>query len=318
MSQTELGLAYVGLSPQDVLRLKGILVKVITDRLVAGLWRITDPAKAHLIIAGGPSSAGRHGQQLTQHRQTVVAVLMGESDAAVEGCLKLAWPIRLDDVVALLEMIERRVPSNGAMPPAMREHSLIRLAGVLRHSDAPNDFAWRIDGLTKGPTYVAPARKLCFSGDSLMSIGRFDMAREVEFDPISLDALPESSERRKPIVMLQWWVGLLTGPLGLLPWLNPAGTLRLRRFPEFQILHHLPAHRRLAAALSRPISGVDAAADLTQLQSVSVTGFVNAAELCGYLSSMDMPESNRPSERRAPDSRQSLVQIFRKALGIEV
>ena len=318
MSQAELGLAYVGLGPQDVHRLKGVMVKVITDGLVAGRWRLTDPAKAHLIIAGSDSSAARHGHKPTAPLQSVVAVLAGESDAVAEGCLKLAWPIRLEDVVALLGMIERRVPSNGAIQPAVREHSLIRLAGILRRSDASNDFAWRIAGLTKGPTFVAPARKLCFSGDSLMSIGRFDMAREVEFDPISLDALPESSEQRKPIVMLQWWVGLLTGPLGLLPWLDPAGTLRLRRFPEFQILHHLPAHRRLAAALSRPISGVDAAADLTQLKSVTVTGFVNAAELCGYLSSMDMPESKRPSARRAPDSRQSLMQIFRKALGIEV
>jgi hypothetical protein len=122
---------------------------------------------------------------------------------------------------------------------------------------------------------------------------------------------------RKPIVMLQWLVGLQTGALGLLPWIDSSQPLRLTRYPEFQILHHMPAHRRIAAALSRPRDGVGAVAALTNEDLPTVAGFVNAVSLCGYLCSTAPDSKTSGVAARAPNAaRRSLFASFRKALGI--
>jgi hypothetical protein len=112
--------------------------------------------------------------------------------------------------------------------------------------------------------------------------------------------------------MLQWTVGLLTGPLGLLPWLEPDATFRLRAFPEFQALHHEPVHRRMAAAFAQPVVGLAAATQLMRIDTPTVVGFLNGAELCGYLQTAPLAKA----ARRRNSARGSLVASFRRALGI--
>src|SRR5690606_29380782 len=178
--------------------------------------------------------------------------------------------------------------------------------------------AWRVTGLSRAPIYIAPHRRQFFCTESLRTVHRFDVRNGIELTLLPSTNLPVADEQPKPMVMLQWSVGLLTGALGLLPWLNPSATLRLQRFPEFQILHHEPVHRRLAAAFSRPVAGIDAAVELTMLDRQAVCSFVNGAELCGYLRTShqsDVPA--RTPARPASGSRRGLVQLLRRALGIE-
>ena len=315
MNQAELGIAHIGLADTDVRRLKSMMASAIGDGTLVARWCLAKPASAHLVI-GSPESAGNilstSGAGLNPEQ--VVAVLAGESDAEVEGAVKLPWPIRIEHLLDLLRTVERRVLKVTVMPEADAAHPLVRLAALLRHAEEPADLSWRITGLGRAPIYIAPARRQYFCAESLRMLRSFDNGSRLDFMPVPPRDLPTEFTQPKPIAMLQWSVGLLAGPLGILPWLEAGAAWRLRRFPEFQILHHEPAHRRLAAAFSRPAQTISAVADWTQIQPEAVVGFVNGAELCGYLHSEEpAPEA----ANHGPDaSRQGLAEILRRALGI--
>lgn len=318
MHQAELGIAHVGLADTDVRRLKSMMASAIGDGTLVARWCLAKPVAAHLVI-GSPESAHRilSNPAGAQNGEQVVAALAGESDAEVEGAVKLPWPIRIEHLLNLLRSVERQVLKVSVMPEADAAHPLVRLAALLRHAEQPADLSWRITGLGRAPIFIAPARRQYFCAESLRmlrSFDSFDGSQHLDFMPVPPRDLPTEFTQPKPIAMLQWSVGLLAGPLGILPWLEADAAWRLRRFPEFQILHHEPAHRRLAAAFSRPAQTIATVAQWTQIQPESVVGFVNGAELCGYLHSEEpAPEA----ASHGPDaSRQGLAEILRRALGI--
>ena len=315
MNQAELGIAHVGLADTDVRRLKSMMASAIGDCTLVARWCLAQPAKAHLVV-GSPEAAAEIVADTVADRnpEQVVAVLAGESDAEVPGTERLPWPIRIEQLLSLLRTVERRVLKVSVMPEADAAHPLVRLAALLRHAEEPADLSWRITGLGRAPIYITPARRQYFCAESLRMLRSFDSGSRLDFMPVPPRDLPTEFTQPKPIAMLQWSVGMLAGPLGILPWLEANAAWRLRRFPEFQILHHEPAHRRLAAAFSRPAQSIATVAEWTQIQPETVVGFVNGAELCGYLHS---EEAAPEAASRGPDaSRQGLAEILRRALGI--
>jgi hypothetical protein len=311
----ELGIAHVGLADTDVRRLKSMMASAIGDCTLVARWCLAKLETAHLVIGSPEAAAGIVADCAAERNpEQVVAVLAGESDAEVEGTEKLPWPIRIEHLLALLRTVERRVLKVSVMPEADASHPLVRLAALLRHAEGPADLCWRIVGLGRAPIYIAPAHRQYFCAESLRTLNRFENGGRLDFMPVPPRDLPTEFTQPKPIAMLQWSVGLLTGPLGILPWLEASSGWRLRRFPEFQILHHEPAHRRLAAAFSRPAQSISAVADWTQIAPEAVVGFVNGAELCGYLHAEELAAE---ASSLGPDaSRQGLAHILRRALGI--
>jgi hypothetical protein len=315
LERAELGLAHVGLGEADVRRLRAMMMMALADGSLRGRWSIVEAPRANVVIVGAEALA-RLASLAPGNR--LVAVLAGASDVVPPGTRTLSWPIRVEALLELLKDAERQAISSSVAHGS--EHSLIRLAKLLRAkgADAPQEDAWRVTGLCRAPIYVAPARRQFFCTESLRSLSRFDLRNEIALSPMPLTALPAASEQPKPLVMLQWSIGLLTGGLGPLPWLDASTTFRLQRFPEFQIVHHEPAHRRLAAAFSRPVVGIDAAVKLTGLDRQIVCGFVNATELCGYLRTGAQPQAAAPAPLRvASGFRRTLAQTLRRALGLE-
>lgn len=316
------GVAHVGLTGADQTRLKAILGIAVTGGGLAARWRMCDPAEACLVVVGAGSSEGALflGQPNLQQGK-VVAVLAGESDEVPAGCTKLPWPIRLEHVLALLKRIEQTpVSAPAAKRPASaargRENHLVRFASLLRDAaTAPRDLVWRISGMHKRSIYVALGERAFYFADSLANLRTVDPDVELEFVPVPAEAAPGHGTKR-PIVMLQWTVGLLNGPIGLLPWIDAAGAFRLKRFPEFQMLHHAPSHRRMAAALARPRHGLDQVVALTESDSASAAGFINAASLCGYLTVLEAKKPAAAAPRAPSGARRALFSSFRRALGI--
>jgi hypothetical protein len=314
VERVELGLAHVGLGEADIRRLRAMLMMAMADGSLRAHWSEMDASRASVIILG--ADRVEQWPELARGNR-IVAVLVGAADKVAPGTPTISWPIRAEALLDLLKQAENRFSQ-----PASRGVSqpLIQLADLLRRTgdSAPRSDAWLVTGLTRASIYIAPQRRQFFCTESLRSMHRFDVRNQLEVALVPLADLPSAPEMPKPIVMLQWSVGLLTGAFGLLPWLKPSATLQLQRFPEFQILHHEPVHRRLAAVFSRPMAGVDAAAEMTRLDRNTVSGFVNAAALCGYLRTSDTAAAApRPAARVGSSSRRSLVQILRRALGIE-
>lgn len=315
------GIAHVGLAVADQTRLKAILGIAVAGGGLAARWRMCDAADACLVVVGAGSSEGaRFVAQPDLQQGKVVAVLAGESDQVPAGCTRLPWPIRLEHVLALLKRIEQTPVS---APSAKRsaaargpESHLVRFASLLRDAaTAPRNLVWRISGMHKRSIYVALGERAFYFADSLAHLRTVDPDVELEFVPVPAEAAPGHGTRR-PIVMLQWTVGLLNGPIGLLPWIDAAGAFRLKRFPEFQMLHHAPSHRRMAAALARPRHGLDQVVALTESDSASAAGFINAASLCGYLTVLEAKEPAAAAPRAPSGSRRALFSSFRRALGI--
>jgi hypothetical protein len=314
VEQAELGLAHVGLSEADIRRLRAMLMMALADGTLRARWTLTDAQHAHVVILG-VEALDRRESFAADGR--IVVVLVGAADRVPPGTRTLTWPIRAETLLALLKETEGRTLSRSSVD---HTRPLIQLAELLRPAPRETDSAqaWRVTGLARAPIYVAPHRRQFFCSESLRSVHRFDARKDIELTPLAPAELSSVSDSPKPLVMLQWSVGLLTGAYGLLPWLDASATLRLQRFPEFQVLHHEPVHRRLAAAFSRPVDGVDAAIELTKLDRRSVCSFLNGADLCGYLrtSAPGDGAASAPA-RTVSGSKRSLVQLLRRALGIE-
>lgn len=315
MERIELGLAYIGLGEADVRRLRAMLMMAVADGSLRAHWSLVEARHANVIIVG--AEMADQVERFARNNRLAV-VLVGVADRVPPGTPTLSWPIRVEALLDLLGQAEARFVSPGG---STSERPLIRLAHLLRcadHDGASAGNAWRVTGLSRTPIYIAPQRRQFFFTESLRSVHRFDLNSDIELTPLPLTELPIAREHPKPIVMLQWSIGLLTGAFGPLPWLKSSATMRLQRFPEFQILHHEPVHRRLAAAFSRPVVGIDAAVQLTSLNRQAVCSFVNGAELCGYLRTSDAPALPASAPARvANGSRRSLAQLLRRALGIE-
>jgi hypothetical protein len=307
VERVELGLAHVGLIEADIRRLRAMLMLALADGSLRAQWNIVDAQRADVVILSAEQIEER--VPLASDGR-LVAVLVGEADRVPAGIPTLSWPIRMEDLLELLKQ--------GELQALARVNAASSGHPPLSHNAARDD-AWRIIGLSRVPIYVAPGRHQFFSTESLRTVHRFDIRNEFELAPISVSELPTSHEQPKPIVMLQWSIGLLTGALGPLPWINTSALLRLQRFPEFQILHHEPMHRRLAAAFSRPISGIDSAVELTGLGRQAVCSFVNAADLCGYLrvSERAATGSSVSPTKAGKGTKRTLAQLLRRALGIE-
>jgi hypothetical protein len=315
LESVELGLAQVGLNERDIRRLRAMMMVALADGSLRKRWGFVEASCASVIIVD--IEAAGQVQQLAAGGR-IVAVLAGAADAVPPGVRTLSWPIRAEALLELMQEAERRPHlQSGSAPP---DDPLIQVADLLRRtgSSASQEDAWQVTGLCRAPIFIAPQRRRFYCTDSLRTLHRFDGRSEIKVSPIALADLPSADEQPKPIVMLQWSVGLLTGALGPLPWLKASASFRLQRFPEFQVLHHEPAHRRLAAAFSRPVAGIDAAVELTKLSRPVVCSFVNAAELCGYLRMSEEPQiASRAPAWKVSGSRRALVQILRRALGIE-
>jgi hypothetical protein len=321
MMTVDLRIGYVGLSEMDEQRLKAVMRMALTNGVLRAKWRMSEAAHAHLVVVA-PDSAEGLAMIAAGHQDPgkVFAVLAGESDSITLDCARLPWPIRLENLLALLKSVESKADHADATPAAQScltesKSHFVRLAALLRASeDASEQVAWRIAGLHRRSLYVAPGRRVFYFGDSLATLRQINTSIELEFVPIPIEELPHDGGR-KPIVMLQWLVGLLTGPLGLLPWISADSAFRLRRFPEFQMLYHLPSHRRIAATLTRALPGMQAVQELTGLDSATIAGFINAANLCGYLTVLDK-KVQMPAVPHASTARRALFHSFRKALGI--
>jgi hypothetical protein len=315
MNGVALGIAHAGLAESDVRRLRAMLLLALAEGSLRGHWQISEPATAQVLVTSATAFA-EVARLLPTSRARLVAVLAEEAAyVPPPGTVKIDRPIGMDALLELLTLAESRMTAQPIAPATAEEHRLIQLAGLIRAEGAvPDSRAWVITGLGRGPIWAVPSRRQFFCAESLFAVQTLDLHTGISLSPRPIEELPAERIQPRPLVMLQWTVGLLTGPLGLLPWLDPDDIFQLRTFPEFQVLHHEPAHRRTAAAFSRPVDGISAATELVQLDRAAVAGFLNGAELCGYLHTT--PGKKGARARYRSRARGTLVQIFRRAFGI--
>lgn len=321
----DLRMAEIGLSAADSHRLKTLLgMAMINSSSLRRKWVFTDPADANLVITDSDSDEGRAIIDARDEKEDrVCAILAGEADAVPAGCLKLPWPIRLEDLLRLMRTVEKRTEASVeadvavAAPEPDANNGLLQLASFLRDSDnSRSNAAWKIEGVARRSIYIAPGENVFYFGESLTILREIDADIQVNFVPVPIEELTGRAGK-KPLAMLQWLIGLQTGSFGLLPWIDKELAIKLRRFPAFQILHHTTAHRRIAAVLSRPRRKIDTIASLAGVEPTQACNFINAANLCGYLSQVEGKSSKRAASVGVVRRPRSLFKSFRKALGIE-
>lgn len=321
----ELGIAQAGLSESDSRRLKTMLIMALRNSgLLRETWIFTNVAAANLVVTNLDSEEGRAlingGEGM---KGQLYAALAGEADEIPAEFLRLSWPIRLENLIKLLQAVEEKAEQLGPQsdkPPAtapIEDSGLLRFASFLRESDnAETNTAWKIEGVGRRSVYVSPADKVFYFGESLNRLRGIDPDIQLNFVPVPIESVGGKAGK-KPLTMLQWLIGLQTGASGLLPWIDNDLAMMLRRYPAFHILHHTPEHRRIAAVMSRPRKNVEIIASTAGVDALLVYSFVNATNLCGYLSQKEVKSLKGTSALGLTKRPRALFKSFRKALGIE-
>jgi len=327
-----MSIAQIGLADTDVHRLKTTMAMLITGGSLRCDWRMSPPENADFVVVSADAVVS-HAQEIAGLKKAqAIAVLAGESEKIPANCLKLPWPIRLETLKSVLSIVEEKAQRGKGEPAedqtqtssaTLSSNDLLKLAAIIRSgADSTLEAGkfWRIDGLSRSPLYVAPVEGSFYFTESLNGLRNLEPSVELKFTQVpaaeAQAAEGKPSTAKKPLVMLQWLIGLQTGPIGLLPWIKAPCSFRMRRFPAFQILHHTTAHRRIATALVRNVGSVGELGQLTGVDPVTISGFINASSLCGYLLTGSSP-TKLAARARPNASKQGLFSIFRKALGIE-
>ena len=320
-----LGISQVGLSDSDSHRLRTILAMVMMNSPTAReKWVSTDATAANLVVTDVESSAGQELIDSSKDNEgLLVAVLAGEADKVPEGCLKLAWPSRVEELLRLLITAQERLEQFESSPSALTEDAqggssgLVQVASMIRDSDEKgSNTAWRIDGLSSRPVYISPGDSIFCFGGSLIKLRALDPKLQASFVPVPIEDI-NAKHDKKPLVMLQWLIGLQTGQFGPLPWMDKDMAIKLRRYPAFHILHHSSAHRRIAAVLSRPRRNMENVANLARVDLADVHSFINASSLCGYLQFCESKPQKGARSSGSSSRPRAFFNKLRNALGIE-
>ena len=292
-------------------------------KLLPTPWRLCAVTAADLVIVApnNPASQPLLASAI-QRTGPVTAVLVAAADTIPPGCKRLLRPVRAKDLRNLLLEVEQRVVSGktGAVSgrtirPPRPPVSLLELASTLREANEPDSHgsAWIVRGIGPGPLYVVPGTSAFLFEGSLSTLRNLPLGRSLTIARIPEQDLPYGAAG-KPLIMLQWLVGMLLGQKSLLPWVDPKAVYSLRQWPDFALLRHRLDHQRIAALLRNGAAAIPDIVHLAQVDEYAVNEFLNAASLTGRLVAASAPQI--AASRRLPAVGSALLQRLRKALGI--
>jgi hypothetical protein len=326
----ELAIGQIGLPEFDYNRLKKIMASAVVKRAFKHRWVIGKPENADfLIVVAGSVESAELAAVTRSDSNPVIVVMAGESDSVPEGCKRISWPFRYDELIPMLNNLENQRAVNDESQAEVPQtdkrqlesessNPIIRLALMIKDSSGDsgsNKRAWQVDGIAESPIFVIPGEPYFYFKGSLAGLQNLAADAELNFSTVPAEEI-EIKSARKPLLMLQWLVGINSGSFGLLPWLQDQRAYKLRRYPAFEMLHHTPEHRRIAATLTRPCQNMQQIAQLTHADDKTIAGFVNASNICGYLLAADSKTMGTTTAKKSGAPRRALIQSFRKALGI--
>jgi hypothetical protein len=160
---------------------------------------------------------------------------------------------------------------------------------------------------------VVPGTSAFLFEGSLSTLRNLPRGRSLTIARIPEQDLPHGAAG-KPLIMLQWLVGMLLGQKSLLPWVDPTAIYSLRHWPDFALLRHRLDHQRIAALLRNGAAAIPDIVHLAQVDEYAVNEFLNAASLTGRLVAASAPKI--AASQRLPAVGSALLQRLRKALGI--
>jgi hypothetical protein len=312
------GIAQIGLRPADDKRLRTMVGMASITGAVSKQWRMCAPAEADVVVVALDDPEGQAALQgRSAYPHATFVALVGAADQVPDDCLKLRWPIRTEDVIELLTKIQSAPKTDSPASTRTVEGEALHLASILRKAAAERDpqLVWKITGTPQQPLYIAPLARKFFYQPPLARL-RSTSLTELSFETVNIDAIPDDTIAR-PLVGLQWLVGDMIGPMGLLPWIGTATPLRLKTWPNFPVLHHDARHRRIAALLAQSVNSLEELVERSRMDITTVRSFVNASDLCGYLApgaAVRKPDAKRVVMTRP---RASLFERLRSALGIQ-
>jgi hypothetical protein len=324
------GVAFVGLPPDDERRVAAAIEIMSRHKLLPTRWRLCAVTAADLVIVAPNDPASQPLlENAIQRTGPVTAVLVSAADTIPPGCERLVWPVRPKDLRNLLLEVEQRVVRRkdgaetsagvsvkGRTSGAPRQPvSLLELAHTLREANEPDSHgsAWIVRGIGPRPLYVVPRISAFLFEGSLSTLRNLPRGRSLTITRIPEQDLPRGAAG-KPLIMLQWLVGMLLGQKSLLPWVDSAAVYSLRHWPDFALLRHRLDHQRIVALLRNRAAVIPDIVHLAQVDEYTVNEFLNAASLTGRLVAASAPKI--AASRRLPDVGSALLQRLRRALGL--
>ena len=318
------GVAFVGLPPGDERRIRAAIGILSIHKLLPTPWCVRTVEEADLVIVAPDNPVSRPLlESAIQRTGPVTAALVARADTSPTGCERLVWPMRASDLRNLLLKVEDRLVrgngsagtrSAGGLAPQARG-SLLDLANMLREANEPDSLgsAWIVHGIAPKPLYVVPKRSAFLFEGSLSTLRNLPRHGSLSITRVSEQDLSHGGAA-KPLIMLQWLVGILLGQKSLLPWMDPEAVYSLRHWPDFAVLKHRVDHQRIATLLVNRAAVIPEIVRLAQVDEQVVNEFLNAASLTGRLVAASAPQI--AASHPWPNVGNALLQRLRKALGI--
>jgi hypothetical protein len=322
------GVAFVGLPPGDERRIKAAIGILSIHKLLPTPWRVCAVEEADLVIVAPDNPVSRPLLESAIRRTgPITAALVTGADAIPPGCERLVWPMRASGLRNLLLNVEDRLArGNGSagassaggimtLAPLSRS-SLLDLANMLREANEPDSYGsvWIVRGIAPKPLYVAPRMSAFLFEGSLSTLRNLPRHGSLAITRVREQDLPQGAAA-KPLIMLQWLVGILLGQKSLLPWIDPEAVYSLRRWPDFAVLKHRLEHQRIATLLGNRAAVIPDIVRLAQVDEHVVNEFLNAASLTGRLVAAGVPQI--AAAQPWSNVGNALLQHLRKALGIK-
>jgi hypothetical protein len=326
------GVAFVGLPPGDERRIRAAIGILSIHKLLPTPWCVCTVEEADLVIVAPDNPVSRPLlERAIQRTGPITAALVAAADTIPTGCERLLWPVRASDLRNLLLNVEERVVRGSgraatssagassagglttlACPP---RGPLLDLANMLREANEPDSHGavWIVRGIAPKPLYVVPRISAFLFEGSLSTLRNLPRHGSLAITRVREQDLSHGGAA-KPLIMLQWLVGILLGQKSLLPWIDPEAVYSLRRWPDFAVLKHRLDHQRIATLLGNRAAVISDIMRLAQVDEHGVNEFLNAASLTGRLVAASAPQI--AASRPWPNASNALLQRLRRALGI--
>lgn len=322
MKARNLTLTSIGLPVRAELRLKSLL-EVVSSK-TTDQWSFVEQGDAHVAICDPVSALSSVTMKRGASGATRFFSLVEDASLAAVGTSVIRDPIRASDLIELLNLVSSTLSCeaphkewaalSSATSTSVDGRDVFPVAVALRGLARGKGQAVYVLQAGAFEMHVMPATRIVHLIEPVDDAGLRGLAAPGV--PISIRELPvtQSGElvaQTCKIDELLWRLGLHGEKSRLLPELPADASFKLRRWPDFGRIEHLPEHLRLAARLVRQKSTVLELAIAAGLPVSNVNSFINACCLCELIEVHAVEYAVRTTSASTPAPPTRYAGIFR-------
>jgi hypothetical protein len=300
----------------------------LVQRQLNAVWQIEKSADIVIVDVEQPE-----GQSYWQTHQSELQMIVYAKQNNYQAQWYLQKPIRVQPLVQVLNALATRkqVPVSGTSEANSRnvttkaenplqtdaEFQPSRYLIGLLQTVIQLDTAKRLTYADQSPLYVLPQEQRCFTTPLPKTLGQTNLKGSiytVSIEQIKSEVLTPTAVRAEvekqslrayPVETIYWYTALQASQGRLLYNHPKQSSVRLKQWPNFATLPHIPTHMNLAAFMLKKTADLATIATKTHVPLPTVIDFFNACKLSGLITEANHPEPL--VEKEIPETKRQLL-----------